>query len=120
MRWYAAHLIMYVKFKQKKQRRYPLWDNIVLIKAASTEEALVKAERRGREGEGDDRGTFRWGGKPAEWVFAGVRLLIRCEDEKSRPTDGTEITYLEMQVDSKTALSRLVNGKSVRVTLWGE
>jgi hypothetical protein len=117
MTWYAAHLILYVKFKQKAQPRYPVWENIVLIKAASEEEAFAKAERRGGEQAGDDGGTFRWGGQPAEWVFAGVRKLTLCEDEDSRPGDGSEVSYLEMEVESKAALGRLVNGDPVRVTL---
>jgi Domain of unknown function (DUF4288) len=117
MQWYAAHIILYVKLKQKAQQRYTFWENIILIKAASEEEAWNKAERRGRGQAGDDDGTFRWGGEPAEWVFAGVRKLTLCEDEESRPSDGTEVSYLEMEVDSKTALSRLLNGHPVRVLL---
>jgi hypothetical protein len=117
MTWYAAHLILYVKFKQKAQQRYPLWENIVLIKAASEGEAFAKAERRGQEQAGDDGGTFRWGDEPAEWVFGGVRKLTLCEDEESRPGDGTEVSYLEMEVESKAALGRLLNGRPVRVTL---
>lgn len=117
MHWFAAHLLVWVKLKQKVQQRYPLWENIVLIKAASEEEAFAKAERRGREQAGDDDGTFRWGGEPAEWVFAGVRKLTLCEQDEARPGDGTEVTYLEMEVDSKSALSRLLKGEPVRMML---
>jgi hypothetical protein len=117
MSWYAAHLILYVKFKQKAQQRFPLWENIVLIKAASEEKAFAMAERRGLEQAGDDGGTFRWGGEPAEWVFGGVRKLTLCEGGDSRPGDGMEVTYLEMEVESKAALGRLLNGHPVRVTL---
>ena len=117
MTWYTAHLLLYVKFKQKAQRRYPIWENIVLIKAASEGEAFAKAERRGQEQAGDSDGTFRWGDKPAEWIFAGVRKLTLCEDEDSRPGDGTEVSYLEMEVESKAALGRLLNGQPVRVLL---
>jgi hypothetical protein len=95
-RWYAAHLIMYVQFKKHVQRTYPVRENVVLIRADSAEEAFEKAERRGKEDEGDSSGTFTWGGKPATWVFGGVRKLMKCgADEKERPNDGTEVTYLK-------------------------
>jgi hypothetical protein len=64
--WYAAHLILYVKLIDHPQRKYTVWENIVLLKAATDEEAFAKAEARGKEEEGDDGGTFRWGGsRPA-------------------------------------------------------
>jgi hypothetical protein len=91
-RWYAAHLVLYVKLKAGAQRPFPVWENIVLLRARSEEEALAKAEQRGRAEAGDDDGTFRWNGKPAEWVFAGVRKLTLCEDSEDRPGDGTEVS----------------------------
>jgi hypothetical protein len=113
--WYAAHLILYVKRKNGPQRRYPVWKNIVLVKAATDEEAFAKAEARGKEEEGDDDGTFRWGGKPAQWVFAGVRKLTLCEDPERRPDDGTEVSYTEMELDSQQAVRKLVQGRAVAV-----
>ena len=118
--WYAAHLILYVKLKNHTQRNYPIWENIVLIKARSEEEAFAKAEARGKEEEGDDGGTFRWAGKPARWVFAGVRKLTLCEDAEKRPDDGTEVSYTELEVDSEQAVRKLVRGQSVAVTYKDE
>jgi hypothetical protein len=114
--WYAAHLILYVKLKDHPQRHYPVWENILLLKARSEEEAFAKAETRGKEEEGDDGGTFRWAGKPARWVFAGVRKLTLCEDPERRPDDGTEVSYTELEVDSEQAVRKLVRGQSVGVT----
>jgi hypothetical protein len=113
--WYAAHLILYVQLKNRAQRRYPIWENIVLIKARTDEEAHAKAERRGKEEEGDDDGSFRWGDKPARWVFAGVRKVTLCEDPESRPNDGTEVSYTEMEVESELAVRKLVAGQPVAV-----
>lgn len=113
--WYAAHLILYVKLKDQPQQSYTIWENIVLVKAPTEEEAFAKAARRGREEEGDDDGSFRWGGKPARWVFAGVRKLTLCEDPERRPGDGTEVSYLELEVDSEQAVSQLVRGDVVSV-----
>src|SRR5262249_14552396 len=93
--WYTAHIVMMVRFKEYPQEHFPIWENIVLLEANSDDGAFANAEERGREDEGDDDGTFRWGGKPATWVFAGVRKLTLCEDGRNRPEDGTELSYLE-------------------------
>ena len=61
MSWFAAHLIMSVKLKGKRQRRFPVWENIVVIEADSEEQAFRKAEHRGRLEEGDEDGSFTWG-----------------------------------------------------------
>jgi hypothetical protein len=118
--WYAAHLILYVKLKDHPQQSYTVWENIVLIKAQTEEEAFEKAAQRGKEGEGDDDGSFRWEGKPAQWVFAGVRKLTLCEDPEKRPGDGTEVSYLELEVDSEQAVSKLVRGDAVSVKCMEE
>ena len=116
-RWYAAHLILYVRLKVAAQRRFPVWENIVLIKARSEEEAFAKAEKHGREAAGDEDGNFRWGGKPAVWVYAGIRKLTLCDDPTERPDDGTEISYTELEVESEQAVRKLVEGLPVAVRI---
>ncbi len=113
MSWYAAHLVMYVKLKDHPQRQYPVWENIVLIQADSEDEAIAKGERRGHEDAGDDAGSFRWAGKPAEWVFGGVRKLTSCQDQEKRPADGTEVSYIELEAASKEALAKFIQGDPV-------
>jgi hypothetical protein len=113
MTWFAAHVIMYVKLKAGPQRRYPVWENVVLIEAKSADAALKKAEQHGRVHEGDADGTFTWGGKPATWIFAGVRKLVMCQDEQVRPTDGTEVTYSELEVKSEADALALGAGQAV-------
>jgi hypothetical protein len=117
MSWFAAHLVLYVRLKAQPQRRFPVWENIVLIRADSDEEAFAKAAEHGRKEEGDDDGTFHWGGQPASWVFAGVRKLTACQDPEKRPGDGTEVSYLEMEVSSAEAVEQLVGGQPVAVRL---
>jgi hypothetical protein len=117
MNWYAAHLVMYVKFKDREQDHYPIWENIVLLIAKSDDEAFAKAERHGHAEEGDDDGSFRWGDVPAEWIFAGVRKLTLCEAMNECPKDGTEITFLEMEVGTKKTLEKLLNGETVTIKL---
>jgi hypothetical protein len=108
---------MYVKFKKHRQTRYPLWENVILIKARSDEDAFEKAVKCGREHEGDCSGTFRWGGKPARWVFAGIRQLITCDNPHKRPSDRSEVTYLELEVSSKRELKKLVDGEPAMVKM---
>ncbi|HEV2946656.1 MAG TPA: DUF4288 domain-containing protein [Gemmataceae bacterium] len=115
MSWFAAHLIMSVRLKAKQQRRFPVWENIVLIQADSEKQAFQKAERRGRLDEGDDDGTFTWGDHPAIWVFAGVRKLTPCEDSQSPPSDGTEISFLEFELDSEETVRKFVEGQQVKM-----
>jgi hypothetical protein len=115
MSWYAAHIIMAVKLKSRRQERFPVWENVVLIEAASDEEAFAKAEQIGRRNEGDDDGTFRWGGHPARWVFAGVRKLTDCVLAGDRPGDGDEITFTELELPSQKAVDQLLAGQPVKV-----
>ena len=116
MSWYAAHLIMYFKRKKGTQKRFLVWENVVLVRANSSDEAYEKAEKRGRQEEIFD-GTDRIGGHPSTCIFAGVRKVTLCQDQDSRPTDGTEVTYIEMSVRSEAAVKKLAAGKTVTVEI---
>ncbi len=119
MNWYAAHAVMYVKFKDGQQATYPLWENILLIAAASDEAAMAKAILRAKEDAGDSEGTFTWEGRPAEWCFGGLRKLVICESMNTHPTAGTEITYLELEVNSQADFERFMRGEAVMVKYGG-
>ena len=114
MKWYGAHIVMFVEFKTAVQRRFPVWENIVLIQAESEDAAFQKAEKHGHAAEGDDDGSFRWGGHPARWVFAGIRKLTECESPDKRPGDGTELSYTEFELESRDAVKKLAAGKLVQ------
>jgi hypothetical protein len=116
MSWYCAHIIMFVELKQATQERFPVWENLVLIEAKTEEEAFEKAERHGRAEEGDDGGSFRWGREPARWVFAGVRKLTECQCLSDRPDDGSEVSYNELELDSRDAVKKLASGKPVHAS----
>jgi hypothetical protein len=117
MRWFAAHIVMMVEIKGRKQESFPVWENIVLIRAASEEEAYQQAEDLGRKDEGDEDGAFRWGQVPATWVFAGVRKLTECSLFGDRPEAGDEISYTELQFTSKSSVKRFVEGKAVEAVV---
>jgi hypothetical protein len=117
MVWYAAHLVLYFRYKGKRpQKRFLIWENIVLVHAKSEEEAFARAEERGRSDAAADD-TLRIDKEPVELVFAGVRKLVKCEDEDRRPADGTEVSYTEMQVPSEEAIRKLVAGEPVSVRI---
>src|SRR4051812_11607791 len=115
--WYAAHVVMCVHFTEGPQDHYPIWENIYLIEADSTEQAFTKAERIGRQQEEDHDDSFRWDGRRAEWYFAGIRKLTDCEPHDTRPGDGTEITYLQYSVPSAAELDKLLDLRRVAITL---
>ncbi|MGK7904983.1 MAG: DUF4288 domain-containing protein [Hormoscilla sp.] len=114
MVWYAAHAIMYVKFKEGEQDKYPVWENVILIKGSSDEEAFERAAKRAKEDEinSDD---FKWEDRPASLAYGGIRKLITCSDPEEIPDDGTEITYSQIEVDSEESLFRLIEGEPVGV-----
>lgn len=115
MPWYAASAIIYTKFKEGNQDRYPVWENVILIEAESSNEAHKKAIERAKMDEGDASGTYYYDDRPASMVFAGIRKIITCEDSNDRPRDGTEITYSTIEVYSEEDFSKLVNGEPVTV-----
>jgi hypothetical protein len=114
MNWYAAHVVLYVKFKNTVQDRFPVWENVVLIEAKSEDEAFAKAEAWGAT-EASDDGSFTWEGHAAEWVFAGVRKIVECAFLNGRPSAGEEVSYTEMEVDSEDAVEKLARGEDVAV-----
>jgi hypothetical protein len=106
---------MYVKFREGEQAAFPVWENLYLVQAGSEDEAFAKAEKLGLAAEGDDDGSFRWGDRPARWVFGGVRKLTLCQDSHRRPGDGTELSYIQMSVRSERALHKLIDSDRVGV-----
>jgi hypothetical protein len=113
MCWYAAHLVLCVRFKSGAQDRYPVWENIVLVSAKSQEEAFDKADEIGRQSAGDDS-TFKWGRRAARWEFMGVRKLVECALQGDSLDSGDEITYSELELDSLAAVRAFAEGGPVR------
>ena len=117
MPWFSAHAILYARFKAGAQSEYPVWENVYLIEAPSSEAALAAANERARNDEGDSSGTFTWNGKPAEWVFAGIRKLISVSHAgvETQPRHGDELTYSEHVVGTLDAVRQLAQGHAVDI-----
>jgi hypothetical protein len=64
---------------------------------------------------GDSNGSMKSEGRPASWVFAGVRKLVKCDSDPEPPRHGTEVTYSEFSVDSLGTLRELAAGRRVRI-----
>ena len=118
MTWFAASVILHVRFKDGNQSKFPVWENVLLIDSATASEALMRAESIGKNGEGDSGGSFTWEGRPAEWICAGVRKLVAVsnpDDIEDAPGDGAEITYSQFEVDDEASLQRLARGEEVNL-----
>lgn len=112
--WYAAHIITVFRYRNRRQRKFHVWENIVLIEAATSEEAWRKAEEYGRADADHDSG-WKINGIPATLDYVGVRKLIDVVDPERRPEHGTEITYNKFNVSSRADLDKLVKGDPVPV-----
>lgn len=117
MHWYAAHIVMCVRFKSGSQEKFPVWENVLLLCSGSEEDAFDKAEEIGRQSASDDGQTFRWGRRAARWEFVGVRKLVECSLSGNAPRSGDEVTYTELQFDSLTAVQEFAAGNPVRADI---
>ena len=116
--WYCAHAVMAIYFTQADQNEFPAWENIFLVEAPTAQEAFAKAELRARQDEGDHGLT--WDDNPAEFVFLGLRKLVKCYDGETRPSDGTELTYNRLLFDSREDLNSFAAGNEARATFEDE
>lgn len=113
MSWYAAHAIMYFRDGTEDQDVFKVWENILLIEAASREEAFEKGEKRARMDAAVEE-------ELAGWSFAGIRKVVDCFsassfDNETRPGDGAEITFCQYEIQGRSAISQLAEGKDVLV-----
>jgi hypothetical protein len=118
MTWFTASIVIGMKRKDEKGGPIIVLENAVLIEAATSEEARLKAEEIGKtEASLDDGLTIN--GAPALRIFAGVRKIINVSNpepydlDQDPPTSGTEVTYSEFEVPDEDTLYRLASGDAV-------
>ena len=115
MTWYAAHLIMYFKFKDNKyQINFPVFENIVLIEAESDTAAAEKANQSLLEKDSLSEDDC-WNNIPGRWCSGGVRKIIECLDGHLQPSNGTEISYSQYVCENKKLLDELIQGDIVSI-----
>ncbi|HSZ56337.1 MAG TPA: hypothetical protein VK797_11790 [Tepidisphaeraceae bacterium] len=114
---YAAHAILFFRFKETRQNYFPVWENVYLIEVADGEDPETKALQRARQDEGDSSGTLTYDGHPAELVFVGIRKIISVShiSQDDSLTSGDELTYSKFVVSDKTSLHRLARGEPTTV-----
>jgi hypothetical protein len=116
--WFTAHVIMWLRFKEGPQDYFPAEEDLLLVSAPDGASALREAERLARERyAGDDGGSLRCDGRPAERMFGSIRHLIRCQDEEEKPDHGTELSYQYVLAQSRDALDALIAGQDAPVLL---
>ncbi|HTD90988.1 MAG TPA: DUF4288 domain-containing protein, partial [Burkholderiales bacterium] len=95
MTWFAAHAVMYLKLKNQPQAKVLVWENVFLLEAEDSKQAMDKATKRAKEDEGDGSGSLTYDNKPATWVFADVRKLLTVVHRGKNLKSGDEATYSE-------------------------
>lgn len=116
--WYSAHAVMAIRFKEGVQNEFPAWENIILIQAETDQEALDKAEARARQDEGECGLT--WAGHPAEFVFSGLRKVVKCYESELQPSDGTELTYNQLVFSNKEDFDAFASGREAHALFENE
>ena len=123
MPWFAAHVVVYFRWKDQPQTRFTVWENVHLLEAADHVEARVQAEALGRREEGDARGTLEMTDDAgtrhsATVVFAGVRKVLSVAHERvnNQLGSGDEVTFSEFVVDDEDTIRRLAGGEVVALT----
>lgn len=117
MAWFSAHVVLWVRFKDGVQPHVPVWETVFLVEAAGIEEAGQRAEDLGRREEGDCGGSLRWEGRPAAFVFVGVRKVTAISHVRpgGQLGDGDELAFSEYRVADEASLRRLAEGGSASV-----
>lgn len=131
-KWYTAHIVLRVRYKDGEPGLIAVMENIHLVYATDEATAWSKAEKLGHAAAGDCNGSFRYSGRPAEWVFAGVRRLTSVVDnlndallnagETNQSTiisefDGKELTWLDYSVASEEEFAKLLAMMPAQITI---
>jgi hypothetical protein len=110
--WYVgSYLLRFVRTEGSGNndpgRRFLSWENTVLVKARSLDQAYAKVERLGRAKTKSYRGGPK--GLPVRWIFEGVTDLLPLYE---RLRDGAEIMWTERSPRTLGSLRGLVKTKA--------
>ncbi len=116
--WYCAHGIFYFALKYREQDSCFIHENVYLIEANNADEAMEKAVNCAKSHEDDNEGdTLTLNGEPVRYLFVGIRKLITVQTDENgaEPTNGCEVTYSELEVDTLEEVEKLANGDFVEI-----
>lgn len=119
--WYAAHAVMLFRLKEGEQTEFSVWENIILIQAATPDEAHEKAEARAKEDETKyEENGLTWDDELAEFKFLGLRKLMQCFSDEQQPSDGTEVSHNQITFADREQLDKFVAGEEAQLTIDDE
>lgn len=114
--WYVgSYLIRFISHLEQGnddlEKRFLSWENTVIVKAKSIDEAYEKVVIQAQEASGPYMGGKDMGGEggePVEWVFEGVTDLLPIYEELA---DGAEIMWAEHKPKKLKTIKKLVKAK---------
>lgn len=118
MPWYTVSIIYSCRLAEKKQKEVIFCERFVLFEAESHDEAWDKAERDAQTFL-KNHGSLKWNGQIAYWQFEGVRKSIEIKSfmtdtaEQEKPDNGTEASWIYLEMDDETKLHDFASGKDV-------
>jgi hypothetical protein len=90
--WYISHEILCAEpYDQETDEPLTVWENLILIRANSPEEAYEKANQHGRDSEEE----IRIDEKKGRHRFVGLKDLVLIYDDLE---DGAELEWHEMEL----------------------
>lgn len=117
--WYAAHALFYFKLVDEDQDSFLVHENIYIINAADSAAARARAEIIARANEDSGDGALELNEKKASYIFAGIRKIIEAETtpapEDAPLTNGQELTYSVLEVDTLDEVLALARGEMINV-----
>jgi len=117
-KWFASHVVVAVHVRDAGgQAAFPVYENVLLVEAASPSEAKALALSMAKEQAHAQSDGFTWEGKAARLEALGVRKVIECDDSDLPPHHGTEVTY-SMFLVVPACLHALLKGERVELTYF--
>ena len=109
--WYVgAYLMRFIELNDDnnfdEEERFTAWENTVIVKAKSLDEAYEKIEKIGQS----DSEPYKGGeeGVPVQWVYEGITELLPIYEDLE---DGAEIMWREHNPKKLKNLKKYVKQK---------
>lgn len=119
MTWFGVSIIISTRLKHGKQKKIPIYENVVLVEAKTSKEAAKNAAKLAKSQIVVDN-SLTLDNKPAYLCFEGIRKVVNVSNpeplslDKQRPINGTEITYSEFIINYSD-IEKLIEGKEVKI-----
>lgn len=109
--WYlGAYLLRFVELKAPKrddpEKKFLSWENMVLVRAKSLNEAFRKIEKIGKQSSKPYKGGTE--GVPVKWDYMGVTEMLPIYEELE---DGAEVVWRERSPRTLRKLREMVGNK---------